>query len=173
MSDDNISIFTGPDGLIYTAGGDNANCTVSVCPIEASVYGYRPSLAASGTLIALYAICMAVQVVLGWRYKTWGFMTAMLLGCFDEILGYVGRILYWQNPWGETGFIMQIGKMKSIFQGEKYPFSDKFVLTTRWFPISPHYSRAGFLRGRHLRDAHPNVRSISAETPFLLQPDTG
>lgn len=32
----------------------------------------------------------------------------MVLGCIDEILGYVGRILYWQNPWAKGGFIMQI-----------------------------------------------------------------
>jgi len=35
-------------------------------------------------------------------------MAAMLLGCIDEILGYVGRILLWQNPWNHAGFIMQI-----------------------------------------------------------------
>lgn len=32
----------------------------------------------------------------------------MVSGCIDEILGYVGRILYWQDPWGKAGFIMQI-----------------------------------------------------------------
>jgi hypothetical protein len=103
-------VFTTPNGLVYVAGGDDANCTVSVCPIELSVYGYRPSIAASSILIALYAICMGIQAILGFRYKKWGFMAAMLLGCVDEIIGYVGRILYWQNPWGGSGFIMQIGK---------------------------------------------------------------
>jgi len=98
-----------PDGRYYVAGGDLSNCTIAVCPVELSVYGYRPTLPGSIALIALYGICALVQVVLGWRYKTWGFMVAMLLGCVDEILGYVGRILYYQNPWGETGFIMQIG----------------------------------------------------------------
>lgn len=104
-------MFTGPDGAIYYAGGDFSNCTVAVCPVEASVYGYRPSLAASGTLIALYGICLIVQAVLGFRYKTWGFTTAMLLGCLSEIIGYVGRILYWQNPWASAGFIIQIGML--------------------------------------------------------------
>jgi len=97
-----------PDGTVYFAGGDNSNCTVAACPIELSVYGYRPSIAASGALIGLYAICMGIQVILGLRYKAWWFMSCMVLGCIDEILGYVGRILYWQNPWGEVGFIMQI-----------------------------------------------------------------
>ncbi|OCT49939.1 parasitic phase-specific protein PSP-1 [Cladophialophora carrionii] len=105
---DETLVYTSPSGVVYFASGDNANCTVSACPIELSVYGYRPSIAASSTLIALYAICMGIQAVLGFRYKKWGFMSAMLLGCLDEILGYVGRILYWQNPWGGAGFIMQI-----------------------------------------------------------------
>ena len=100
-----------PDGTAYTTGGDAANCTVSVCPVELSVYGYRPTLAGSSALIALYGLCAIAQIVLGFRYKTWGFMTAMLLGCIDEALGYAGRIMYYQNPWGETGFIMQIGTL--------------------------------------------------------------
>lgn len=38
-------------------------------------------------------------------------MTAMLLGCVTEIIGYIGRILYYDNPWNDTGFIMQIGHL--------------------------------------------------------------
>ncbi|KAJ9616651.1 hypothetical protein H2200_000370 [Cladophialophora chaetospira] len=105
---DGTLVYNNPNGNVYFAGGDDANCTVSACPIELSVYGYRPSIPASATLIALYAICMGIQAILGFRYKKWGFMSAMILGCFDEILGYVGRILYWQNPWKQDGFIMQI-----------------------------------------------------------------
>ncbi|EXJ83685.1 hypothetical protein A1O1_07309 [Capronia coronata CBS 617.96] len=105
---DNSPTYVSPDGILYIAGGDNSNCTVSACPVEISVYGYRPSLGASGALIGLYAVCMVIQILLGWRYRAWGFMAAMLLGCIDEILGYVGRILLWQNPWGHPGFIMQI-----------------------------------------------------------------
>lgn len=107
-SSDGELFWRNPNGHIYFAGGDDANCTVSTCPIELSVYGYRPSIPASAVLIALYAIVMGIQAILGWRYKKWGFMAAMLLGCLDEILGYVGRILYWQNPWKQPGFIMQI-----------------------------------------------------------------
>ncbi|EHY57193.1 hypothetical protein HRR83_002687 [Exophiala dermatitidis] len=104
----NLPLYISPNGTVYVFYGDQANCTISACPVEISVYGYRPSLAASGTLIALYAICIFFQLFLGWRYKAWGFMAAMALGCIDEILGYVGRILLWQNPWGQQGFIMQI-----------------------------------------------------------------
>jgi hypothetical protein len=97
------------DGIIYYYTGDQEpQCEIGKCPIEYSVYGYRPSLAFTGTIIALYALVMVVQTFLGIRYRKWGFMVAMQLGCLCEILGYVGRILYYQNPWAQGGFIMQI-----------------------------------------------------------------
>lgn len=110
MSDDSQYGYVNPqDGITYYYGGDlTPACTVGKCPIEFSVYGYRPSLAFSGAVIGLYAIVMVLQTYLGVRYRKWGFMTAMLFGCICEILGYVGRIMYWSNPWGESGFIMQI-----------------------------------------------------------------
>ena len=105
---DGTVIYITPQG-IYTASGTDANCTESICPVELSIYGYRASLPFSTTVIALYALCMVVQIYFGWRYKTWGYMVAMLLGCVCEILGYVGRSLLWVNPWNYTGFTMQIG----------------------------------------------------------------
>lgn len=102
-------IWTSPNGTAYTFAGHNANCTVSVCPVDLSVYGYRPSLPFTSALIGLYAIAVVIQLALGLRYKSWGFMSAMILGCLDEILGYVGRIILYQNPWNHSGFIMQIG----------------------------------------------------------------
>lgn len=102
--------YTAPSGLVYAAGGDYANCTISVCPVELSVYGYRASLPFSIVLIILYALCAVVQLWLGIKYRTWGFLSCILLGCVTEILGYIGRILMWQNPWNDAGFIMQIGE---------------------------------------------------------------
>ena len=100
--------FVISNGIYYTSGGPGSNCTVDACPIELSVYGYRPTLPGSATLIALYALCMFIQMGLGIRYKTWGFMVAMVLGCLGEIIGYAGRIMLNLNPWGQAGFIIQI-----------------------------------------------------------------
>lgn len=95
-------------GQMYTAGGPGSNCTVEACPIELSVYGYRPTLPGSAAVIALYGICALIQIVVGIRYRTWGFMVAMVLGCIGEIIGYAGRIMLYQEPWGQSGFIIQI-----------------------------------------------------------------
>ncbi|RMZ85726.1 hypothetical protein DV737_g430, partial [Chaetothyriales sp. CBS 132003] len=105
---DQQDIWFNVNGSVYFATGDNTNCTIAVCPVWASVYGYRPSLPFSSLLIALYALCMAIQVGLGVYYKTWSFMAAVLVGCIVEILGYAARILMYNNPWGDAGFIMQI-----------------------------------------------------------------
>ena len=61
--------FCTPDGQIYYYSGDLVNCTISTCPIETTVYGYRPSIAASSVLIGLYGFCLLVQFIYGWRYK--------------------------------------------------------------------------------------------------------
>lgn len=113
MSVINSTSYQTPNGQIYNYGGDYQNCEVDVCPIELSIYGYRPSLPLSIVLIVLYALCMAAQVFLGVKHKTWSFMVAMLLGCITEIIGYVGRILYYYHPWTGSGFIIQIGKFAS------------------------------------------------------------
>lgn len=108
-----IPTYTSPDGTFYIAGGQNANCTVSVCPVELSIYGYRPSLPASSLFIALFAIALLIQAALGFRYKTWWFMGSMIAGCIDEIIGYIGRIMLYENPWNHSGFIMQIGELSA------------------------------------------------------------
>lgn len=105
-------IYTAPNGMVYIAGGNNVNCTLPACPVELSVYGYRASLPFSATLIALYGLNIIAQTYLGLRYKSWGFMAATTTGCLVEILGYVGRILMWNNPWAQPGFIMQIGSFR-------------------------------------------------------------
>lgn len=35
-------------------------------------------------------------------------MIAMSLGCVGEVIGYIGRIMMWDNPFSEDGFQMQI-----------------------------------------------------------------
>lgn len=95
-----------PDGLIPF--GPDANCTLELCPVEWSVFQYQPSIAANATFIAIFGLLMAIHVVQGAWYKTWGYMACMVSGCVLEIVGYVGRIMLHSNPFDFEAFLIQI-----------------------------------------------------------------
>ncbi|KAM0813310.1 putative Sphingoid long-chain base transporter RSB1 [Seiridium cardinale] len=88
--------------------GPGANCTLYICPVEMSVYGYRPSLAANITFLVLYALSAAVHTYLGMRWKTWFFMSCMIIGAANAVLGYAGRIVMYYNPFNFAAFMIQI-----------------------------------------------------------------
>ncbi len=95
--------------------GPRANCTLDVCPVQASVYGYRPSLPANITFIALYGLVMVIHAYLGVRWKTWWFSGCVLIGAINAIIGYAGRVLMWYNPFNFSAFMIQISKALSRF----------------------------------------------------------
>lgn len=95
-----------PPGTIVF--GPDSNCTLAICPLELSVYKYRPSLPANAVLMALIFVAMNVHMYLGFRWRTWWFTAFMLAGCGVEIIGYVGRILLYRNPFSFTGFLIQV-----------------------------------------------------------------
>lgn len=102
-----------PNGLV--AFGPNANCTLDLCPLEASILQYRPSLPANGTFLAVFAILLIGHVVQGVRTRSWGFMASIISGCVLEIAGYVGRLLIHNNPFDFSGFLMQISSLPGFF----------------------------------------------------------
>lgn len=78
-------------------------CTLDTCPLSLSFWAYRPSLAANSTFLALFALSLGVficQGVLSRRFL--GFTIAMVSGCILEVLGYVGRIMSYYNPFHEA-----------------------------------------------------------------------
>ncbi|EXJ92864.1 hypothetical protein A1O3_01418 [Capronia epimyces CBS 606.96] len=78
------------------------------CPVEASIYGYLPSLGANGFFCGFFALGFFLNLGLGYRYKTWTYMVALSLGCLTETIGYIGRIIMHGNPFADSGFITQI-----------------------------------------------------------------
>jgi hypothetical protein len=84
-----------------------------LCSIHQSVYGYRPSLGANVTFIVLFTVAMIIHTILGIRWKNWWFMWCIILGCTHEIIGYIGRVLLYNNPWSFVAFILQISKPSS------------------------------------------------------------
>ncbi|KAJ9502310.1 hypothetical protein LTR99_001161 [Exophiala xenobiotica] len=86
------------------------NCTdiSPACPVEDSVYGYFPSLAANGFFLGFFGLFCVLNLGLGIRYKTWSYMVALSFACLTETIGYVGRIIMHSNPYADAGFITQI-----------------------------------------------------------------
>ncbi|EXJ81690.1 hypothetical protein A1O1_07755 [Capronia coronata CBS 617.96] len=78
------------------------------CPVEHSIYGYYPSIGANAFFVALFAMCAVLQLYAGIRYKTWTYLVAMFLGSVDQALGYIGRVILYNNPFNSIGFQIQI-----------------------------------------------------------------
>ncbi|EPE33743.1 hypothetical protein GLAREA_06756 [Glarea lozoyensis ATCC 20868] len=88
--------------------GPDANCTLALCPVDASLQGYRPKFAVQIAFIALFGISMLIHIAQGIRYRTWFFTSMMAVGCIGEMIGYAGRILLYKNPFSFDGFIVEI-----------------------------------------------------------------
>ncbi|KAK4149585.1 sphingoid long-chain base transporter rsb1 [Chaetomidium leptoderma] len=95
-----------PQNVVFF--GPKANCTLDICPVQYSVYGYRPSLAANVAFIALNAVAALVHTYLGFRWKQWWFMGCMIVGAVNSIIGYVGRVMMYYNPFNFSAFMLQI-----------------------------------------------------------------
>lgn len=55
-----------------------------------------------------FGILGIAQTGLGVYYRTWTFLTALLIGTFMEMAGYIGRVLMHDNPWSGPAFKLQI-----------------------------------------------------------------
>ncbi|KAK2594937.1 Envelope glycoprotein [Conoideocrella luteorostrata] len=88
--------------------GSQTPCNLQTCPVEWSIYGFRPSIGANAAFLALFILVGIAHGYLGFRWKSWGFMVGMLLGCLSEVIGYAGRIMLYNNPFSFVGFMIQI-----------------------------------------------------------------
>jgi hypothetical protein len=82
---------------------DQNLCSLTTCDLTLATFDYRASLGGNSFYAAIFGIYLIMNIYLGIRHKTWGYMTAMTVGLTGEIIGYVGRILLWQNPFDPTG----------------------------------------------------------------------
>ncbi|KAK9234062.1 RTA1 domain-containing protein [Lipomyces kononenkoae] len=78
------------------------------CPVEATIYGYYPSLVANVFFAAAFGFYMVLNIAFAVRYRTVSYGIALILGCMTEVVGYIGRIMMHHNPWSQAGFDIQI-----------------------------------------------------------------
>ncbi|KAK5047202.1 hypothetical protein LTR84_006724 [Exophiala bonariae] len=78
------------------------------CIVAWGYLNYLPNVAANALFVALFFIGLVAQAFLGWRHRTWGFSTALVLGIILEVVGYGGRIGLHYNVFTQTWFIMYL-----------------------------------------------------------------
>jgi len=84
-------------------------CTADTCPLEWSYWPYRPSLVANGTFAIIFALslcCFLLSFIFHRRFI--GFTMGFLLGNAMEVVGYVGRIMAYNDPFSEVQFPTQM-----------------------------------------------------------------
>ena len=70
-----------------------------ICPIEATLYGYRPTLGATALFAAIFAVNLVITLGLMVRSRLWSFQAWLSVGLIFEVIGYAGRLMMHQDPW--------------------------------------------------------------------------
>jgi hypothetical protein len=79
-------------------------CTFEICGFELSYWSYRPSKSANLAFAILFGISALAFLAQGIASKKrWlGFTIAMVLGCIIEVVGYVGRVMAYEDIYSEV-----------------------------------------------------------------------
>jgi hypothetical protein len=87
-----------------------AECRLDkACLDEYGSVHYLPSMFGNALFLGIFGLVLLLQIwPLGIRYKTWGYMGAMIGGCILEVVGYIGRILMNTTPFDDNNFIIYI-----------------------------------------------------------------
>ncbi|KAL2073396.1 hypothetical protein VTL71DRAFT_10720 [Oculimacula yallundae] len=83
-------------------------CTFETCDLSLASFLYIPTLPGNAIFAAIFGIYLVVQIYLGIKHKTWGYMTSMVIGLLLEIIGYVGRILLHNDPFNNNNFLIYL-----------------------------------------------------------------
>jgi len=78
-------------------------CTLASCDLTLASFDYRPSLGGNAFFAAIFGVFLVLNIFLGIRHKTWGYLAAMFFGLAGEIIGYIARILLYNNPFDPSG----------------------------------------------------------------------
>lgn len=91
---------------------DVQSCTEvsDACPVDASLYGYRPNLGVNAAIGIAHGILVLAQIgsLCCFRVRTWSFTITLAIGTIIELLGYAGRVLMNDNPFSTLGVSVQL-----------------------------------------------------------------
>ncbi|OAP63383.1 hypothetical protein AYL99_02610 [Fonsecaea erecta] len=86
-----------------------ANCTLATCSIkEYGQIDYIPTLVGNAIYTGIFGFLLLLQVFLGIRYRTWGFLAGMACGIVLEVVGYVGRLMLNADIFDKNAFIVYL-----------------------------------------------------------------
>ncbi|EGP86973.1 unnamed protein product [Zymoseptoria tritici ST99CH_1A5] len=91
----------------------NLTCTEvgPYCPVEDTIYGYYPSLPLNAFFTAIFAAFAIFHIIAGVLTKTWFLAWVLTVGSIAEAIGYGGRIMLHENPYGNTAFSIQVSTL--------------------------------------------------------------
>ncbi|KAH6992985.1 RTA1 like protein-domain-containing protein [Fusarium venenatum] len=78
------------------------------CPIEYTVYGYRPSLWVNALLASLFTMAFFANIWLGIRFRIRAYSIVLTLGCLAQMIGYGARIGMYFLPFNAIPFQAQV-----------------------------------------------------------------
>jgi hypothetical protein len=82
---------------------DPNQCNITTCDLTLATFTYIPTLPGNALYCAIFGIYLILNLYLGFKHKTWGYMVAMFFGLVGEIIGYISRILLHNNPFDPSG----------------------------------------------------------------------
>ncbi len=83
-------------------------CTLQTCDLTLAHFDYLPSLGGNALYAAIFGLCIVGQLVLGIKYRTWGFMIAAVFGLALEVAGYAVRVMMNSNPFDKNSFLIYL-----------------------------------------------------------------
>ena len=144
-----MSNLTGTDS--YTTGKGNLTllldpslCTKQTCDLTLSSFLYLPTLGGNGLYAGIFGTMVILQLYLGIRHRSWGYMGALLCGLALEIVGYVARVLLNISPFNNNYFLIYLICL-TIAPGKE--IDAMMIIITDFIPYSlPHSSRLSLPR---------------------------
>ena len=79
-------------------------CTPA-CPESWQSIFHLPNFGANSVYVIVFLLVLDAQIWLGIRHRTWNFLGAMVPGLFEEMIGYMERLLLHHNPYTENYFL--------------------------------------------------------------------